>query len=98
MDEVVAEIGLDDVAGDADVHAEDGGVEFGDHLTAAEFAEIAALGRRRAVGVFLGQFAEIGTAVDLGLMVPEFDTAVFDMETGAVVQYDGPSQVPFRLG
>ena len=63
VDQVVAKIGLYHIADGVDVEAESGLLEFRNHISAFERAQIAAAIARRAFRMPARQFGEISTAV-----------------------------------
>ncbi|MDT4854082.1 hypothetical protein FQZ97_883690 [compost metagenome] len=63
---MVAELGFHRALHDVERGAEDDGVEFLDHLAAAEGAEVAAVAAGGAGGVLFGDFSEIGAGFDGG--------------------------------
>ena len=65
MDNVIPEIGLDDVARRADLKGEGGILEGANHHATAERAEVTALARRRTVGMLARDLGKFGTAVEL---------------------------------
>ena len=65
LDQVIAEIGFDDAAHLADVEIERRILELRYHHATAEAAEVAALRRRRAIGMLTRCVSEFGAALDL---------------------------------
>jgi len=76
VNQVIAEIGLDHVADLIDVKIKHRLIEFRHHHAAAESAEIAALARRRTVGMFHRQRGEIAAGIHLFLELQDLGMGV----------------------
>ena len=72
LDDVPAELRMDRIGNLSLVELERGFGEFGHHLVLGEVAEIAAIGRARVFGFFLGERGEVRALLQLGFDLVRF--------------------------